>query len=418
MNTDVWWKHPVVYQVNPINFSPTEGSGLHRVAQHLDYIQSLGVDALLLTTLQPDPAHAQSLDPAYGTLDDLDDLIHEASRRNIRVLLDLDSHIPAADLPNVARFWLNRGIAGFHVIGATPEAHNQATELRKAAASYLGQRILIGDVDPTLQPSPQQRTSKASDTQTTQLLLDTSLGAVTPLNPAAIRSAIESTENIALAGHAIPLLATDGPSFKRSMSRYADGQHDLDIAKLLATILFTTRAQPLLYYGQELGVAAPQSSEEAATATPIITWDAPPPPPKGKPTPPPEPETPNATPNAALEDADSASLLNWYRKLIELHHSNATINSGEYLTINRDDQNVLIMIRKPKNVSPALPVLVILCNLSGQSQLLSIKTDTMRLHLRGSFLRTVLRTDNGMGTMHLESMTLPPYTAYIGELRF
>jgi hypothetical protein len=418
ITTDVWWKRPVVYEVNPINFSPTGGSGLHGVTERLDYIHSLGVDALLLTTLQPDASHAQSLDPIYGTLDDLDDLIHEASRRNIRVLLDLDPKIPAADLPSVARFWLNRGIAGFHVIGSTPEAHAQATELRKATGSYLGQRILIADVDPTLPPAPQQRTYKAPDPQTAQLLLDTSLGAVTPLNPVPIRTAIESTENIALAGHAIPLLATDGPSFQRSMSRYADGDHSLDIAKLLATILFTTRAQPLLYYGQELGVTAPQSSE-ATTATPIITWDAPPPPPKGKPAPTePETTTANPTPNAALEDADSNSLLNWYRRLIEIHHSNATLNSGEYLTINRDDQNILIMIRKPKNVSPANPILVILCNLSGQPQHLSIKADTMKLHLRGSFLRTVLRSDNGMGTMHLESMTLPPYTAYIGALRF
>ena len=428
INTDVWWKHPIVYQINPINFSPpvdkatddkaTDSSALHGVAQHLDYIHSLGADAILLTTLQPDAAHAQSLDPAYGTLDDLDDLIHEASRRNIRVLLDLDPHIPAADLPNVARFWLNRGIAGFHVIGATPEAHAQATELRKAAGTYLGQRILIGDVDHTLPPSPQQRTYKAPDTQTPQLLLDASLGAVTSLNPSAIRSAIESTENIALVGHAIPLLATDGPSFPRSMSRYGDSEHSIDIAKLLATILFTTRAQPLLYYGQELGVSATQSSE-STTTTPIIVWEAPPPP-KGKAAPPPEAETvtPNTAPNAALEDADPNSLLNWYRKLIELHHSNTTINSGEYLTINRDDQNVLIMIRKPRNVSPDNPVLVILCNLSSQPQHLSIKADITKLHLRGSFLRTVLRSDNGMGTMHLESMTLPPYIAYIGALRF
>jgi len=417
ISTDVWWKHPVVYEVNPINFSPTGGSGLHGIAQHLDYVQSLGVDALLLTTIQPDAAHAQSIDPAYGTLDDLDDLIHEASRHNIRILLDLDPKIPAADLPNVARFWLNRGVAGFHVTGSTPEAHAQASELRKAAGTYLGQRILIGDVDPTLPSSPQQRTYKAPDTQAPQLLLDASLGSVSPLTPAAIRSAIESTENIAQAGQSIPLLATDGPGFQRSMSRYADGKEDLAIAKLLATILFTTRAQPLLYYGQELGVRAPANSTPADAATPIITWDAPPPPPKGKPAPPPEPEA-NAIPNAALEDTNPNSLLNWYRKLIELHHSNSTINSGEYLTINRDDQNVLIMIRKPKNVSPANPILVILCNLSGQPQQLSIKADTMKLHLRGSFLRTVLRTDNGMGTMHLESMTLPPYTAYIGALRF
>ena len=419
INTDVWWKHPVVYQVNPINFNPTEGSGLHGVAQRLDYVQSLGVDALLLTTIQPDPTHAQSIDPAYGTLDDLDDLIHEASRHNIRILLDLDPQIPAADLTSVARFWLNRGIAGFHVIGATPEAHAQAAELRKVTNTYLGDRILIGDVDPTLPSSPQQRTYNAPNPQTTQLLLDTSLGAVKPLNPAAIRSAVESTENVAQTGRSLPLLATDGPSFPRSMSRYADGQHDLAIARLLATILFTTRAQPLLYYGQELGVTT-QPASESTPASPVIAWDAPPPPPKGQPVPPSDPATatPTKIPNAALEEADPASLLNWYRKLIEIHHSNSTINSGEYLTINRDDQNVLIIIRKPKTVTPTTPILVILCNLSDQPVKLSIKTDTMRLHLRGSFLRTLLRSDNGMGTMHLESMTLAPYLAYIGEMRF
>src|SRR5579862_2050995 len=272
LNTDVWWKHPVVYQVNPANFSPTDSGGLHGIIQRLDYIHSLGVDGLLLTSLQPDAAHAQSIDPSFGTLDDLDELIHEASRRNIRILLDLDPHIPAADVPNVARFWLNRGVAGFHVIGATPEARAQAVELRKAAGSYLGQRVLIGDVDTS---SSQQRSNKAPDAQTTQLLLDSSLGAVTPLNPAPIRSAIESTENIALAGHAIPLIASDGPSFQRSMTRYADGQHNLAIAKLLATILFTTRAQPLLYSGQELGVTAAQSSDSTPVG-PAIVWDAPP----------------------------------------------------------------------------------------------------------------------------------------------
>src|SRR5205823_29783 len=229
------------------------------------------------TAIQPDAAHAQSIDPACGTLDDLDDLIHEASRRNIRILLDLDPKIPSADLPHVARFWLNRGVAGFHVIGSMPEAHAQAAELRKATNTYLGQRILIGDIDPTVpsSASPKQRTSKVPDPQITQLLpqllLDTRLGAVTPLSPAPIRSAIDSTESITQAGHNLALLATDGPSFKRSMSRYADGKNDLAIAKLLATILFTTRAQPLLYYGQELGVAAPQASNVTASDTPPNT---------------------------------------------------------------------------------------------------------------------------------------------------
>ena len=413
INPDAWWKYPVIYHVNPINFDPTGGSGLHGVAQHLDYIQSLGVDALLLTEIPLDPAHPQSIDPAIGTLDDLDDLIHEASRRNLRILLDLNPRIPAADVSNVARFWLNRGIAGFHVFGTSPEAHAQAAEIRKAVSTYLGQRIFIGDIDPT---SQQQHAYKAPDPNAPQLLLDASLGAVTPLTPGPIRTAIESTENIQLSGRSIALLATDGPAFPRSLTRYGDGQHNIEIAKLLATVLFTTRAQALLYYGQELGIPQPQPS--SAPNAPVIVWEAPPPPPKNKPAPPPAPYDPTAPPNAALEETDPNSLLSWYRKLINLHHSNATINSGEYLTINRDDQNVLITIRKPKNVSPTNPILVILCNLSGQPQHLSIKTDIIKLHLRGSFLKTVIRSDNGMGTMHLESMTLAPYASYIGELRF
>jgi Alpha amylase, catalytic domain len=412
MNPDAWWKYPVIYHLNPINFDPAGGSGLHGIAQHLDYIQSLGVDALLLTEIPLDPTHPQSIDPAIGTLDDLDDLIHEASRRNLRILLDLNPNIPAAEFSNVGRFWLNRGIAGFHIFGTTPESRAQAAELRKIASTYLGQRILIGDID----LAAQQRANKAPDPNSPQLLLDASLGNVTPLTPPPIRAAIESTENIQISGRSVALLATDGPAFPRSLTRYGDGQHNIEIAKLLATILFTTRAQALLYYGQELGVPQPQPN--TAPNAPVIVWEAPPPPPKNKPAPPPAPYDPAAPPNAALEETDPNSLLSWYRKLINLHHSNATINSGEYLTINRDDQNVLITIRKPKNVAPTNPILVILCNLSGQPQHLSIKTDLMKLHLRGSFLRTVIRSDNGMGTMHLESMTLPPYASYIGELRF
>ena len=92
------------------------------------------------------------------------------------------------------------------------------------------------------------------DKQSPQLLLDDRLGTITTLNAAAIRPVIDRVQDIQQAGHSLPLLASDGPSFTRSMSRYADGQHDLAIAKLVATLLFTTRAESLLYYGQELGV--------------------------------------------------------------------------------------------------------------------------------------------------------------------
>jgi hypothetical protein len=411
MSSDLWWKHAIFYQADPKGFSTPDGSAIHGLSQRLDYLHSLGVDALLLTPIQPDATHAQTVDPAYGTLDDLDELIHEASRRDIRVLLDLDPAISTADLSNVARFWLNRGIAGFHVIGISDAAHAQAAILRKASDSYLGQRVLIGDADPTLPADPRQRTYKVPDPNSPQILLDAQLGTQAKLAASTIRPTVEATQDILQAGHILPLLASDGPAYTRSMSRYADGQHDVAIAKVLAAVLFTTHADSLLYYGQELGVEAPASSE----ATPLITWDAPPPPVKGKPAP---AAAPNAPPNAALEDADPASLLNWYRQLTALHHGNATISSGATTTLNYDDQNVLVWVRKPQTVSPNSPVLVMICNLSAQPAQLSLKAELQRLHFRGSFLRTLLRSDKGVGTMHLESMAIPPYTAYIGELRY
>ena len=409
ITTDLWWTHAILYEVNPAGFSPAPGeTPLHSLTQHLDYIRSLGVDAILLTPLQPSPAQATTINPALGTLDDLDDLLREASTRNLRVLLDLDPGIPPADLPNVARFWLNRGLAGFHLSGSGDTAHAQAAQLRAIVSGYLGHRILITDADPTLPSNPRPRTYKPPTGGTPQLVLNSTIAAQDKLDAASLRPILDATQDIFDAGHTLPLLATDGPSFQRSFSRYADGRHDLAIAKVLATILLATHAESLLYYGQELSVSTPEPA-------PPILWAAPPKPAKGKPAPPP-PST--GAPNAVLEDANPASLLNWYRQLTALHHGNATIASGSSITVDQDDKNVLVWVRKPRTVTPLTPPLVILCNLTAQPVALSLKGALTKLHLRGSFLRTVLRSDNGMGTMHLESMTIAPYTAYIGQLRF
>jgi glycosidase len=478
ITTDIWWKRAIIYEVNPIDFSPAGDSPIHGIVHRLDYIHSLGTDAILLTHLQSDPAHPETIDPTLGTLDDLDDLLRQASSRHLRVLIDLDPAIPSSSLPNVARFWLNRGIAGFHLSGTSDTVHDQATVLRTTTASYLGQRIIIADSPveqisavastseaattsrPEAQTEPQtttrpshhahsrsrrhsrshsssQSTSHANaqtntqstthtqihtalDTHSPQLLLNDRIGAITSLNAAAIRPILDDLQAVQQAGHSLPLLATDGPAFTRSMSRYADGVHDLAIAKLLATLLFTTRAESLIYYGQELGV---RTATEPNVSTPLILWNAPPP---TKSAPVSETYVPykppsasaNAVPNAALEDTDPDSLLNWYRQLSSIHHDNATLATGTSLTINRDDQNVLVLVRKPKVVSASSPVLVLLFNLTAKPVQLSLKADTTKLGLRGSFLKTVLRSYEGMGTMHLEDMTLPAYGAYIGELRY
>jgi hypothetical protein len=104
--------------------------------------------------------------------------------------------------------------------------------------------------------------------------------------------------------------------------------------------------------------------------------------------------------------------------LSALHHGNATISSGANITLNHDDQNILAWVRKPRAVSTISPAIVVICNLSAQPVQLSLKADMQHLRLKGSFLRTILRSDDATGPMHLDGMTIPPYGAYIGELRY
>lgn len=380
--SEAWWKHSIIYEIDPHGFAP---EGLHGIAQRLDYIHSLGADAILLTHIAPDATHPQSLDPAIGTLDDLDTLSREASTHNMRILLDLGTPPAGTDLNSLARLWLNRGLAGFRI--ADPQ---QADQLRKITGSYIGERIVIGDLN-----------SAANAHQQPQLLLDSSLTKLNQLNAATLRPAIEAIQS----NSSSLLLATDAPDVTRSAARFGDGQHNLDIAKVLAAVLLTNRASSLLYYGQEIGL----------TSTPM-QWGTPvsPAPAHSR-----KPSAPANDPiSVAAQETDNSSLLNWYRQLSALHHSNQTLSSAPGIMLDHDAQNILAWVRKPEGASLRDPAVIVVCNLTAQPVHVSLKDDMQKLHLKGSFLRTILRSDSGMGPMSLDSMTIPPFAVYIGQLRY
>jgi alpha-glucosidase len=95
-----WWRDGVLYQIYPRSFVDTNADGigdLRGITQRLDYLQWLGVEGIWLDpiTVSPnadwgyDVADYCAVDPPLGTLADADELIAEAARRNIRVILDL-----------------------------------------------------------------------------------------------------------------------------------------------------------------------------------------------------------------------------------------------------------------------------------------------------------------------------------------
>jgi alpha-glucosidase len=95
----LWWQHAVFYEIYPRSFMDSNNDGigdLNGIASKLDYLKSLGVDAIWITPCYPSPqvdfgydvADYENIDPMYGTLADFDRLQQEAKKRGIRIIMD------------------------------------------------------------------------------------------------------------------------------------------------------------------------------------------------------------------------------------------------------------------------------------------------------------------------------------------
>jgi alpha-glucosidase len=97
--TAPWWQAGVIYQIYPRSFQDTNDDGigdLRGIERRLDYLVSLGVDAIWISPIYPSPmvdfgydvADYCDVDPRFGTLADFDGLLTQAHRRGLKVLLD------------------------------------------------------------------------------------------------------------------------------------------------------------------------------------------------------------------------------------------------------------------------------------------------------------------------------------------
>ncbi|QJS97366.1 alpha-glucosidase [Dolosigranulum pigrum] len=95
-----WWKKAVVYQVYPKSFNDTTGSGvgdLAGITEKLDYLKELGITVIWLSPVYESPgddngydiSNYEQIDPAFGTMEDMEQLIAEAKKRGIYIVMDL-----------------------------------------------------------------------------------------------------------------------------------------------------------------------------------------------------------------------------------------------------------------------------------------------------------------------------------------
>lgn len=95
-----WWHDKVAYQIYPKSFYDSNGDGIGDIPgiiEKLDYLRDLGVDILWLSPIYKSPLADQgydisdyySIDPRFGTMKDMEHLIHEAKKRQMYILMDL-----------------------------------------------------------------------------------------------------------------------------------------------------------------------------------------------------------------------------------------------------------------------------------------------------------------------------------------
>ena len=435
LTQEIWWQNAIFYRIQPKNFQDSDGDGvgdLRGVAQRLDYLQSLGVDAIVLESPFDDAG--------------FDDLLSETSRRHVRLIVELSPGTTQRALAE-ARSWLTRGAAGVYAksslaAGQSGTASDFMQALRTLTNSFPGGRILLTDNDPTAATARRGQRNE---------LVDFSLGKGS--------TALETYRGELDAAQA----SSDVPFVLQLDEKTAP---DAALAKILATMLFASHGAVSLEYGQEVGL--PQSATMQWTPT-NITLPKPPEPvaetAAPKPTSPPQredvysafvpyvpqPTKPKPKPinrntgepydptslmgftsgtlpaqasapdqasvNVAAEDENPDSLLNFYRKLSQLHRGNPALRTGTTSVLFHNADNALVWIRQAPSGTRTTGTVIVACNLSAKSTTLSLKNDLDHAHLRSGGLRMLLTSDKAnLRFQTTDQIVLAPWSVFIGEL--
>jgi len=434
----------------------------------MGYIQSLGVDAIIVDTA------------ALASPDGFDDLARTAAGAHVRVIAGLGapaSQAPADDAKYLAlaRTWLNQGAAGLYVptaelskVDGAAHVANLLHALRALTNSSPGERVLLADAAPASSTGGQDQDLVAALARETQLTVSPPLRSG---DAAGLRAQLQR-----VLGEAAPdataattttkrhhRLSTQTASNPLLCAERLHAATQPALARTTAAMLLASRGAVLIDYGEELGLTASDAPLMQWTPRNVTTKPAPPPTVSSSPTdappsysgfhefvPPPNmdgfpplpvptivvtdnPQTlhtdPNSLPgftdgvpdaslsasngathNVALENDDATSLLNFYRHLIQLHHDNASVRNGQQSFYDHDAEDTLVWLRTAPAGTLTVANVVVVCNLGARQFTLDLKA----LHLRSGTARMLL----GTTPEHLvNALGVAPMSVYVGEVR-
>jgi alpha-glucosidase len=366
---------------------------------------------------------------------------------------DLNWRNPAVHdaMMNVSRWWYKRGVAGFRLDAVDslfedpqlrdnpvlpgvnqygdanednkynaklPEVHDVLRDLRKVADESGA--VLIGETwTKDVTELRQYYGEHSNELQMPMDLMFSELKFAAPI----FRQHIATVNS----SGGWPVYVISNHDIVRSYHRYGDGTHNDAIAKIMAALYLTLRGTPIMYYGEELGMENndPVRREDVKDPKGRLGW------PQdmgrdGERTPMQWNDSPNAgftagtpwlpvpasykTHNVESELNESSSILNLYRGVLALRHSNRALLDGDYLALNENDANVLSYLRRYQNEA----VLVIL-NMSGQPQQASFDLTPQGFPVRTA--HTLITTmDQDSKDISLPHVALQPLSVYIGAV--
>jgi alpha-glucosidase len=352
---------------------------------------------------------------------------------------------------DVTRWWYKRGVAGFRldavdvmyvdsqfrdnpVVGNEknafgdpvereiydknqPELHGVLQRLRKVADEYNA--VLIGET--WTSDIAQLRRYYGEHGDEVNMPMDFMFTMINKLSPADFRKQIEWVEG----SGGWPVYVLSNHDIRRVYDRYGDGQHNDQIAKLMASLYLTLRGTAVMYYGEEIGMENndPKRPEDVKDSMGRLGW------PKqkgrdGERTPMQWNESSNAgfstvapwlpvdsrykSYNVETEKKDPNSILNYYRHLLSLRHTNKALLEGKYIALNEDDPNVLSFVRSYKGQN----VLVVL-NMSNDARKVNLNLASKGMNPKS--LKTLLSSFAAPSQVDVKEISVEPFGAWIGQ---
>lgn len=285
VQVEPWWRRAVFYRIDPAKFQDSDGDGkgdLAGVAQRLDYLQSLGVDALILD------ASGNSLDDGSGMppTDGFDDLARAAVGRHLRVIVTLGapaSQAMAADAQYLAlaRSWLNQGAAGLYIPTRALQKVDGAAhigvllhQLRQLTNSFPGGRVLIAgapgaadtDLVQALEKETQLTASAAIVTNSSATTTSATAIPTAASLRAQLQAALTGPSGAAASSPRGRAAAIEPLLLATRIAPQADAAAQDGLERTLAAMLLASRSAVILEYGQELGLLP------AGSHAPLMQW--------------------------------------------------------------------------------------------------------------------------------------------------